>query len=153
MSTFTQIYYHITFSTKGRRPTLDMARREELYKYIWGVVKNHESHLYRINGIEDHVHLFTGLHPTVALAGFVKDIKVASSGWIKEQGIFPAFDAWQEGYGAFTSCHKEKNAITEYVKGQAAHHRKMSFREEFRGLLEEAGIEFEEWRLDSPGTP
>ena len=148
MSTFTQIYYHITFSTKLRRPTLDAARREELFKYIWGITKNHKSHLYRINGTEDHVHLFTGLHPTVALADFVKDIKLASSAWIKEQGVFPAFDAWQEGYGAFTNCHREKNAVIEYVKGQVDHHRAISFRDEFRALLVEAGIEFEETYLD-----
>ncbi len=148
MSTFTHIYYHITFSTKNRRPALDAERREELFKYIWGIIKNHKSHLYRINGIEDHIHLFTGLHPTIALADFVKDIKVASSGWIKDKGIFPAFDAWQEGYGAFTCCHREKDTIIEYVKGQVEHHRIVSFREEFRALLEEAGIDFEERYLD-----
>ncbi len=148
MSTFTQLYYHITFSTKGRRRVLDAGRREELFKYMWGVVKNHKSHLYRINGIEDHIHLFTGLHPTVAVADFVKDIKVASSVWIKEKDIFPAFEAWQEGYGAFTSCHKEKHAIIEYVKGQVEHHHTVSFRDEFRALLVEAGIEFEEQYLD-----
>ena len=148
MSTFTQLYYHITFSTKNRRPVLDAAHREELFKYTWGVIKNHKSHLYRINGVEDHIHLFTGLHPTVALADFIKDIKVASSVWIKERGIFPAFDAWQEGYGAFTGSHSDKNAIIEYVKGQVEHHRKLSFRDEFRALLVEAGIEFEEQYLD-----
>ena len=148
MSTFTQIYYHITFSTKDRRRVLDAERREELFKYLWGVIKNHKSHLYRINGVDDHIHLFTGLHPTVALADLIKDMKVASSMWIKEESIFPAFEAWQEGYGAFTCCHKEKNAIIEYVKGQPEHHRTMSFREELRALLEEEGIEFEEQHLD-----
>jgi REP element-mobilizing transposase RayT len=127
---------------------LDAERREDLFKYLWGVIKNHKPHLYRVNGGEDHVHLLTGLHPTVALADFIKDVKVASSIWIKEQGIFPAFDAWQEGYGAFTCCRREKSAVIEYIKGQGEHHRTISFREEFRGVLEEAGIEFEERYLD-----
>jgi len=84
----------------------------------------------------------------VALADLVKDMKVASAVWIKEQQIFPAFEAWQEGYGAFTCCHREKGAIIEYIKGQAEHHRTLSFREELRMLLEEAGVEFEEEHLD-----
>ena len=90
------------------------------------------------------MHILSGLHPTVSLADFVKDIKVAGSGWIKRQRLFPRFSHWQEGYGAFTLSIAEKNAVIEYIKNQQEHHKKLSFRDEFRKLLEEAGIEFDE---------
>jgi REP element-mobilizing transposase RayT len=83
MATYTQIIYHIVFATKHRERVLNKARREDLFRYLWGIVKNHESHLFRINGIEDHVHILTSLHPTVSLADFVKAIKAGSSKWIK----------------------------------------------------------------------
>jgi REP element-mobilizing transposase RayT len=148
MSTYTQIYYHITFSTKERRPTLDASRREDLFKYIWGVVRNHRTRLYRINGVADHIHLFTGLHPTVALADFIKDIKVASSAWVKENKVFPAFTHWQEGYGAFTVSARERNAVIDYVKRQVEHHQAVSFVDELRRLLVEADVKFDEKHLE-----
>jgi putative transposase len=144
MSTYTQILYHIVFSTKNRERTLSGDRRTELYKYIWGVVQNKDSHLYRINGVEDHIHIFSSLHPSLALSDFVKDIKVSSSSWIKNHHVFPQFTHWQEGYGAFTLSIKEKDTLIEYIKDQEEHHRQVQFQEELKKLLAEAGIEFDE---------
>ncbi len=144
MSTHTQIYYHIVFSTKERVPVLKVDRREDLFRYIWGIAKNYESHLYRINGTEDHVHILTSLHPTVSLADLVKNIKASSSLWIKENSVFRSFSHWQDGYGAFTHSKGEVDALIEYIKGQAEHHRRTTFAEEYRKLLVEAGIEFDE---------
>ena len=147
-STYTQIYYHIVFSTKERMPALTKDRREDLFRYIWGIIKNKQSHLYRIGGVEDHIHILTSLHPTVALAAFVKAIKVGSNEWIKESRVFPAFTHWQDGYSAFTQSQNEKDRVIEYIKGQEEHHSKESFRDELRRLLKEAGIEFEEKYLE-----
>ncbi|MGO8786772.1 MAG: IS200/IS605 family transposase [Terriglobia bacterium] len=144
MSTYTQICYHIVFSTKERQPTLKADRRQDLFRYIWGILKNRESHLYRINGSDDHVHLLTSLHPTVNLANLVKDIKTGSSLWIKEEAVFPMFSHWQDGYAAFTHSKGEIGGLIEYIKGQEEHHRRTTFAEEYRKLLEEAGIEFDE---------
>ncbi|MBC8323184.1 MAG: IS200/IS605 family transposase [Candidatus Marinimicrobia bacterium] len=141
---YTQIYYHIVFSTKNRTPCMTKQKREDLYKYIWGVLTNKNCHLYRINGVEDHLHILTHLHPTVTLADMVKDIKLSSSDWIKENGIFKRFSGWQKGYGAFTAAQKDKDRIIRYIKNQEKHHHKKSFKEELRKLLEEAGIEFDE---------
>ena len=148
MSTYTQILYHITFSTKQRRATLDPEGRPEFLRYVWGVVENHQSHLYRINCVSDHVHLLASLHPSEALAGFIKDIKVASSLWIKKANVFPAFSAWQEGYGAFTCSYKDRHSVVEYIKGQDEHHKAVSFNEEFRNLLAEMGLKFDERFLE-----
>jgi putative transposase len=144
MSTYTQILYQIIFSTKNRERTLTKDRRDELFKYIWGLLKNKNCHLYRISGVEDHLHLITHLHPTVSLASLVKDIKLASSQYINANGIFKQFNGWQEGYGAFTYSIKEKDRLIEYVKNQEEHHKMITFKEEFIVLLQEHGIEFDE---------
>lgn len=144
MSTYTQICYHIVFSTKDRAPALKVDGREQLFRYIWGIVKNRKSHLYRINGTADHVHILTSLHPTSNLAEFVKEIKVGSSSWIKESSAFPSFSHWQDGYGAFTHSQGEIARLIEYIKGQEEHHHRTTFAEEYRRWLVEAGIEFDE---------
>jgi putative transposase len=147
MSTYTQICYHLVFSTKNRERTLTAQRREDLFRYVWGIIQNHESHLYRIGGVEDHVHILTTLHPKVALADLVKDIKVGSWHWISEGRVFPRFTHWQEGYAAFTVSHAEKPRLIEYIKNQARHHKRISFQDELRNLLVEAGVEFDERHL------
>jgi len=85
-----------------------------LFNYIWGVIKNKKSHLYRINGIEDHIHILTHLHPTIALSDFIKDIKVSSSLMIKERKLFPKFNGWQIGYGAFTYSIDAKEKLIKH---------------------------------------
>jgi putative transposase len=148
MSTYTQSLYQIVFSTKRREPVLVKDNRPELFKYIWGILKNKKCHLYRINGVEDHIHIVTHLHQSVALATLIKDIKVASSMFIKEQELFPKFNGWQDGYGAFTYSQDAKDNLIEYVKNQEEHHRVKTFREEFIELLKEHGIGFDEKYLD-----
>ena len=144
MNTYTQILYQIVFSTKYREPILIKPNREALFKYIWGVIKNKNCHLYRINGVEDHIHILTHLHPAVSLASLVKDIKVSSSLYIKEHQLFNGFTNWQSGYGAFTYSIKEKNRVINYIKNQEEHHRKKTFREEYIDLLKEHGVDFDE---------
>ena len=144
MATYTQIIYHIVFATKHRERVLDKPRRDDLFRYIWGIIKNHEGHVFRLNGVEDHIHILTSLHPTVGLAELVKSVKTSSAKWIKENGVFPQFSHWQEGYGAFTHSVLEKAALIEYIKNQEEHHRQVDFLDEYRKLLREAGIEFDE---------
>ncbi len=144
MSTYTQILYQIVFSTKQRNPVLKKENRPELFKYIWGILNESNCHLYRINGVEDHLHIATHIHPTVSLSGLVKNIKIASSGFIKEKALFKKFIGWQDGYGAFTYSIKEKNQLIEYVKNQEEHHKIVTFREEYIDLLKQHDIEFDE---------
>lgn len=144
MSTYTQIIYQIVFGTKNREPTLTKENRDELFKYIWGLLENKKCHLYRINGVEDHLHIVTHLHPTVSLASLVKDIKLASTEYIKVNQLFKSFKGWQDGYGAFTYSIKEKERLIAYVKNQEEHHRVKTFREEYISLLEEHGVAFDE---------
>ncbi|MEA3286125.1 MAG: transposase, partial [Candidatus Marinimicrobia bacterium] len=110
-------------------------KREQLFKYMWGIFKNNNCHLYRINGVEDHIHIITHIHSTVALSSFEKDIKTASSVWIKQEEIFPAFESWQIGYAAFTYSIDSKDDLIEYAKNQEKHHQKQSFINELKELL------------------
>lgn len=144
MSTYTQILYQIVFGTKHHQKTLAADKRDDLFRYIAGILKNKKCHLYRINGVEDHLHIVTHLHPSVALADLVKDIKLASSEFIKNGKLFPNFGGWQDGYGAFTYSIEAKDRLIEYVKNQQEHHRVKTYREEVIELLKEHGVEYDE---------
>jgi putative transposase len=144
MSTYTQTLYQIVFSTKYREKTLEKECRTLIFKDIWGILKNKKSHVYRINGIEDHIHILVSLHPSIALSNLVKDIKLGSGHFIKENNILPNFKGWQDGYAAFTYAIQEKDKLIEYVKNQEQHHKHKSFQEELAELLQEHGIAFDE---------
>jgi len=144
MSSHRQILYHIIFGTKYRKPVIDPNHKKELYKYIWGIIKNKNCRLYQINGGKDHIHILSDLHPSVSLANFVKDIKVASSVWMKESGYYPEFEGWAEGYGAFTYAYRDKEKIIKYIKNQEEHHRKVSSRKEYIGFLKIFGVDYDD---------
>ena len=144
MSTYTKLIYHIVYSTKNREKVLTQENKRELFKYIWGILENKKCHLYRINGVEDHLHILVGLRSYMNVSDFVKEIKTSTNIWTKERNIFPKFDGWQIGYGAFTVSEYEKNGLIEYIKNQEEHHKTVTFEEEYRKLLKEHGIEFEE---------
>jgi putative transposase len=144
MGTYTQILYQIVFGTRNHEMTLAKPGREELYKYMAGILKNKNCHLYQINGIENHAHIITHLHPSVALADLIKDMKLSCSSFIKERKLFPLFNGWQEGYSAFTYAIEAKDNLIRYVQNQEEHHRRKTFREELIDLYKEHNIEFDE---------
>ena len=143
MSTHTQLLYHIVFSTKNRESVITSKNKERFLKYIWGIIKNQKSTLYRINAEKDHIHILTHIHPTVALSDFVKKIKASSTIWIKNEKLFPNFSNWQDGYGAFTYSTNDKDNIVNYIKNQQEHHKKISFLDEYKKMLDDAGIKYE----------
>jgi REP element-mobilizing transposase RayT len=144
MSTHTQIMCHIVFGTKNRTSSLVTENRTILFKYCWGVLKNKKCHVYRINGVDDHIHILTHIHPTVALSDLIKDLKLASNAFIKKKNLFPTFKGWQQGYSAFTHHIDDKNRLINYIKNQEEHHQKVSWPEELKALLKEHRIKFNE---------
>jgi putative transposase len=144
MATFTQICYHIVFSTKNRERGLPANKRDDLFRYTWGILKNKDCHLYRIGGVADHIHILTEVHPAIALADLVKDIKTSTSSWIKAENTFPDFTHRQDGYGAFTVAPSDKDAVIEYSKGQEEHHKTVSFKDELREFQVRHGVTFDE---------
>lgn len=143
MTSYRQVYYHIMFHTKRNEPTLK-SEAKDIYNYMWGIVKNKNSKLYQINGIEDHIHLLVDIHPSIAVADFMQDLKAFSSSWVKKSGCYPAFKGWANGYGCFTSSVREKDTLIKYIKGQVEHHKTESFEDEYRRLLKENGVDFDE---------
>lgn len=144
MSTYTQLLYQIVFTTLNRQKVLDKANREILFKYMAGVLENKRCHLLQINGVDDHIHIVTHIHPTQSLAGLIKDINLSSSQWIKQNQLFPSFKGWQDGYSAFTYFLEAKENLIAYVKEQETHHQTISYRDELRMLLAEHAVPFEE---------
>jgi len=144
MSSHRQILYHIVFRTKYNISAIEPKHKIKLYKYIWGIIKNKNCVLFQINGVEDHIHILSDLHPSTSLANYVKDIKVASSIWIKESGLFPKFKGWAEGYGAFSYAYRNKKTIVNYIKNQEEHHNKVSYKKEYINFLKEHGVSFDE---------
>jgi len=144
MSSYRQILYHIVFRTKDSRKTLVPEHSRELYAYIMGIIKNKNCFLYRINGMEEHIHVLCDLHPTIALADYMRDLKTSTSIWLKQSGKFSEFEGWADGYAALTYSWRDKEMIVNYIKNQQEHHKKESFDDELRRLLKEQGVEVDE---------
>lgn len=144
MNSYRQILYHIVFCTYNRDNTIPIDQQEALYKYIWGIIKNRKGVLYRVNGMENHIHILSDLHPAIALADLIKEIKTASNSWMKETRKYPEFISWSEGYCALTYAFRDKEMIVNYIKNQKEHHKKITFEEEYRTLLKEHGVEVDE---------
>ena len=142
---YTKLIYHIVLRTQHSVPAIVEAYERDLYMYIYGFCKNHQSVLYRINGMPDHVHLLVGLHPTIAVASFVHDLKLATNTYMTtNREKFPQFVRWSDGYCALTYSEREKETVIQYIINQKEHHRKTSVREELLDLLREAGVDFDE---------
>ncbi|MCM1296752.1 MAG: IS200/IS605 family transposase [Muribaculaceae bacterium] len=122
--------HHIVFATRNRRCTIPEQHKKKLYAYISGVIKNKNCYLHRLNGIENHIHLLIDLHPSVALADFVKSVKQSSSVWMKQQPEFSDFDSWANGYYAASLGIDGLESCKEYIKNQESHHYTHEFMDE-----------------------
>jgi REP element-mobilizing transposase RayT len=136
------VLVHLVFSTKNRTAWLTPAVREELAPYLVGVLRNHGCRPLQVGGVEDHVHLLFALTRTKSISQIVEEVKTGSSKWVKTKGV-PSF-AWQVGYGVFSVSPEDVDAAIKYVRDQESHHKKVSFMDEFRTLMREAGIEIDE---------
>jgi putative transposase len=146
-STHTALHYHLIFATKNRAPLLAAEWRPRLHEYLGGTVQGLGAVTHGVGGVADHVHLLILLKPTHRLADFVRELKKASSSWIRETFQLPNFH-WQEGYGAFTVSASNKTAVQDYIAHQDEHHQKKSFRDELILLLRKSGVEYDERYLD-----
>src|SRR5437016_4547405 len=117
-NTFTQIYIQIVFAVASRECLLRRENKEELHKYITGILRNNGQKLIEINSMPDHVHILIGLKPSMALSDLVKDIKSESSGFINEKKWIRGRFNWQEGYGAFSYSHSHLDAVIRYIRNQ-----------------------------------
>jgi REP element-mobilizing transposase RayT len=143
-NTFSQIYIQTVFAVSGRLALITPDFKEELHKYITGIITKQDQKLIRINGMLDHFHILIGLKPAMALANLVRDIKSDSSEWINKKKLARGKFAWQEGYGAFSYGHSQLDMIIGYIVNQEQHHQRRSFRNEYLTLLKKFEIDFKE---------
>ena len=143
-NTFSQIYIQTVFAVDGRLCLIRPEFKEEIYKYITGIVRNNGQKLISINGMSDHVHILIGLKPAMALADLVRDIKADSSNFINKKKWVRGRFSWQEGYGAFSYGHSQLDTNIRYIQNQEQHHRRRSFKDEYLTWLKKFEIPFEE---------
>ncbi|MCP3956765.1 MAG: IS200/IS605 family transposase [bacterium] len=143
-NTYTNLLYHLVFSTKNRVACIGGEIQEPLYQYIGGVIRGEGGTLIEIGGVADHVHLLARFKASVAVATMVRRIKTSSSKWMSQRpGAGPKF-AWQTGYGAFSVSESQVGQVRRYIQNQAEHHRRRTFQEELREILDKHHVEFDE---------
>ena len=140
-STFSQIYIQVVFAVKGRESIIDAAWEEDLYKYISGIVRNKGQKMLAINGVPDHIHFLIGMKPSCCLSDLVREIKKSSNDFITEKKFTRLKFQWQEGFGAFSYSHSALDNVIAYINNQKEHHRKQTFREEYKAFLTKYQIE------------
>ena len=142
--TFSQVYIQIVFAVKGRENLIGKTWKDELHKYIAGVIKGKEQKSIIVNGVQDHIHAFIGLRPSASISDIVRDIKNNSTNFINERRLVQGKFSWLEGYGAFSYGHSQIEKVYNYILTQEEHHKKTTFREEYIGFLNKFEVPFEE---------
>ena len=143
-NTFTSLHYHVVFSTKNREPWIRPEIQERVWAYLAGIVRQNGMKPLLMGGMDDHAHILVGIPPVLAVSEALQQIKGGSSGWIKANIPGCRAFGWQDGYGAFTVSKSQVRAVTSYIQTQREHHRKKTFKEEYRALLERHEIRYKE---------
>jgi REP element-mobilizing transposase RayT len=143
-NTFTQIYLHIVFAVQNRISLIQPVWEEELYKYITGIIQNNGHKLVAINGQPDHLHIAVGYKPHQLIPDLLQDIKGSSSKWINEEHFVRGKFNWQGGYGAFSFSNSHIDRIVKYIQNQEKHHKRKTFQEEYKELLEKYNIQYDD---------
>lgn len=143
-NTYSQIYIHLVFAVKGRENAIDKSFKNELYKYICGIVTNKKQKVFSINGVADHIHILVSIGPDYSISNLVKDIKVNSTKWINEKKFVIEKFQWQEGFGAFSVSQSQISKVATYIDNQEEHHKKTTFKQEYIDFLKSYNIEYDE---------
>jgi putative transposase len=139
--TFSQIYIQVVFAVKGRENLMAKQWRDELHKYIAGIIKSKEQKSIIVNGVADHVHCFIGLKPVMTISDLVRDIKNNASNFVNDKKFVKGKFHWQDGYGVFSYSQSQITQVYDYILNQEEHHKKKSFKEEYIDLLNRFQIE------------
>jgi putative transposase len=143
-NTYTQIQIHFVFAVKFRHGIIQSKWKEDLYKYIAGIIQNNNHKLLAINGMPDHIHILIGLRPAQSISDLMKEVKQSSSKWINDNKLINGHFEWQEGYGAFSYSKSQINQVINYIQNQELHHKKKTFEEEYLDFLEKFEIDYDE---------
>ena len=143
-NTYSQMYLQFVFAVKYRESLIQLAWKEDLYRYITGVVQNNKHKVIAINGMPNHLHLFVGYKPHQSIPDLLQDIKWSSSHWINNKNLVEGQFRWQEGYGSFSYSQSHIDRVVKYILNQEQHHKQKSFRKEYIQLLKKFNVEYDE---------
>lgn len=143
-NTYTQLYIHLVFAVKNRNALIKKAWKNDLEKYMTGIIQNHKHILLAIGGMPDHIHIFIGYNPSQLIPNLVENIKTSSNAWIKENKLSDFKFEWQKGYGAFSHSRAQLDTVVNYILTQEEHHKKTTFREEYLKTLSEFAVEYKD---------
>jgi putative transposase len=143
-NTYTQIHIHAVFAVQNRFSLISKTWEQRLFQYITGIIQNKGHKVLSINGMPDHIHILFGMRPSESLADLMRDIKCDSTFWINENKLISGKFSWQQGYGAFSYSKSQIHAVANYIENQEVHHRKKTFIEEYKKILNDFGIEYDE---------
>jgi putative transposase len=149
-NTYSQIHIHAVFSVQDRICIIRKSWKEELYRYITGIIQNNGHKVLAINGAPDHVHIFFGMRPSQSLSGLMQDVKGDSSKWINIKRFVNGHFSWQEGYGAFSYSKSQADNVIEYIKRQEEHHKRQTFTEEYLEFLKNFHVPYDERYIFTP---
>ena len=141
--TYTKIYVHVIFTVQGKQNLVSQQNKDELYKYITGIVQNKKQKVIAINGMPDHIHILIGIKPDIALSDLIRDVKANASSFINEKRWVIGKFSWQEGFGAFSYSHSQLDSVANYIRNQEEHHSRKTFREEYLELLKKFDVEYD----------
>jgi len=143
-NTFSQIYLQFVFAVQNRKSMIPKEKKEDLHKYMTGLVQNRKAKMIAVHCMPDHIHLFVGYKPSFLISDFVKEIKVESNEFINDKKLTNRKFKWQEGYGVFSYSHSHVDRVAKYVLNQEKHHKVRTFREEYLDLLQKFKIPYDE---------
>ncbi len=143
-NTYTQIHIQTVFAVQNRQSLIKPEWKDELYKYITGIIQSYDHKVLQINGMPDHIHIFFGMRPTQSLSDLMKQLKQDSSKWINTKRLINGKFSWQAGYGAFSYSKSQVSQIIRYIANQEEHHKSKTFSDEYIELLKESGIDYDE---------
>lgn len=141
-NTYTQLHIHFVFAVKFRKSLISFDWNQRLHEYIGGIIKNHGHQPLAINAMPDHIHILAGLSPNQSIADLMRFVKKDSTVFINKEKLTPTHFKWQEGYGAFSVSHSRLLTVTNYIHQQEEHHRYLSFKKEYTGLLHKHDISY-----------
>lgn len=143
-NTYSQINIHCVFAVKGRENIITKIFRDDLHRYMSGILKNDNAYPLVVGGWKDHVHVFFELHPNLKISDLMRMLKATSSKWINDNKLVRGKFSWQEGYGAFSYSRSQRNDVIKYIMNQEEHHRQKTFKEEYLDLLKKFEIEYKD---------
>ncbi len=142
--TYFKLHIQFVFAVRFRAALIQKSWKDDLHKYMTGIIQNNDHKMLQLNSMPDHIHFLIGMRPHQSIAALIQNVKTESSKWIKSQNFCRAKFAWQNGYAAFSYSKSHVNNVIRYIQNQEIHHQKIGFLDEYKRMLKLFDVEYEE---------